>query len=93
MCLIDNELMEGEEEFSWEEEHDELDEEYDRIQSSSQQRMKSLDDKIAEAERLLEKQEQEMNMAKELVIEKYLNSSSMKMCCFVLLIVLIYILF
>lgn len=67
MCLIDNELMEEEEEFSWEEERDELDEEYDRIQLSSQERMKSLDDKIKEAECLLENQQQEMNMAKELV--------------------------
>jgi len=48
--LYDNELLEDEEEFSWEEEKDELDDEYDRIQSVSQERIRSLDDKIIDTE-------------------------------------------
>ena len=65
--LYDNEMLEDEEEFSWEEEKDELDDEYDRIQSASQERMKSLDDNITETEQLLKKQAEEMDLAKELV--------------------------
>ena len=64
-------MLEDEEEFSWEEEKDELDDEYDRIQSASQERMKSLDDNIAETEDLLNKQTEEMDLAKELVIKIY----------------------
>ena len=65
--LYDNEMLEDEEEFSWDEEKDELDEEYDRIRSVSQERIKSLDEKILESEQLLAKQVQEMDIARELV--------------------------
>ena len=65
--LYDNEMLEDEEEFSWDEEKDELDDEYDRIQSVSQDRIKSLDEKILETEQLLEKQIEEMDLARDLV--------------------------
>ena len=65
--LYDNEMLEDEEEFSWDEEKDELDDEYDRIQSVSQDRIKSLDEKIVETEQMLEKQIEEMDIARDLV--------------------------
>ena len=60
-------MLEDEEEFSWDEEKDELDDEYDRIQSVSRERFKSLDEKIFETQRLLEIQIEEMNIARGLV--------------------------
>ena len=65
--MYDNEMLEDEEEFSWEEEKDELDAEYDRIQSASQDCIKTLDEKIVETQELLEKQIKEMNIARDLV--------------------------
>jgi hypothetical protein len=76
--LYDNELLEDEEEFSWEEEKDELDDEYDRIQSVSQERIRSLDDKIIDTELLLEKQVKEMDLAREVVM--YLSYQGRKLC-------------
>jgi len=76
--LYDNELLEDEEEFSWEEEKDELDDEYDRIQSVSQERIRSLDDKIIDTELLLEKQVKEMDLAREVVM--YLSYQGKKLC-------------
>ena len=43
------------------------DEEYDRIQSASQDRIKTLDEKILETQELLERQIEEMDIARELV--------------------------
>lgn len=72
MALIDSEMVDSDDELTWDDDHDELDEEYERIQSTSRERLKSLGEQVDEMSNTVELLEKEMESAKEMVIAFFL---------------------
>lgn len=70
MTLIQNEMIESDEDFLMAQDNAELDEldlEYERIQSAAKMEIKSLDQQIEDAKKLLVQLQEEMQLAKESV--------------------------
>lgn len=67
MALIDSEMVDSDDELTWDDDHDELDEEYERIQSTSRERLKSLGEQVDEMSNTVELLEKEMESAKEML--------------------------
>ena len=70
MKLIENEMIDSDEDFLMAQDNAELDEldlEYERIQSAGKMEIKSLDQQIEDAKKLLVQLQEEMQLAKESV--------------------------
>ena len=65
MALMENEIEEPEEEYKFADEYDELDEEYEKLQSLSHVQIKSMDEKIEELNAHLENISKDMTKAQQ----------------------------